>query len=551
MANPIVTVQVTQTVAPTPSELQKTGAILCTGETNLTPGTTALLTSPADLAPYLKQQVGLALTTVAWTSAYGGQVTASTAAPHNIPVDARFPVEIDGVSPSGYNGTFWATATAASAFTYYLSPNPGVETVPGTYVTNGSLQAKVGTFFAQGFQQSVYLLELGGGGVAAEVAVLETFINDSAQMFYSYLVPRTWDADPAFLSLVAQYENTTGKTYFFVTTTLANYTAYTPVMKDVIALIEAPQYGSWVADALTSATYLAGTVTAATAANHTVKPGDWFTIVGATPAAYNGVHQALPGTTGTALIWQQTTDPGGPATVMGSLKASVYGSAGIPPTEFTAAAAWWVTLNYSPSETSRVPPYSYSFLFGVTRFPQPGNGPLMTTLKSANINIVGYGAEGGISDNILLYGRTMDGKPFNYWYSVDWMQINIDLDLANAIINGSNNQINPLYYNQDGINRLEAVAANTGGSAIAFGLAIGSVKQVSLDPTIFLGNINAGYYAGQLVVNAVPFPMYSQAHPGDYAIGEYDGLSMVYTPMRGFEHLIFNINVTDFVATAV
>jgi hypothetical protein len=551
MANPIVTVQVSQTVAPTPSVLQKTGAMISSGGTNLSPGSYALLTQPDDLDQFLPTP--LALTTVAWSAAYGGQVTASTAAPHGIDVGDSFPVQIAGVSPGGYNGTFMAVASGASAFTYYLSPNPGVQTVAGTYQGGAAseLQAMVNTFFAQGFQQGVYVLELGATDVATQVALLEQTINASAQMFYSYLVPREWDSDPAFLSLIAQYENTTGKTYFFVTTTLATYQNYTSAMKDVVALIEAPSYSAFPQQDLASATWAVGTVTAATVAANNVRPGDWFTIVGAVPDGYNGIHQALPGTTGTALIWAQANDPGGAATTPGLLKASVYSSAGVPPTEFTAAAPWWVTLNYAPSGTNKVTPFSYTFLFGVTMFPPQGNGPLMTQLKAANINIVGFGGEGGISDRILLYGHTMDGKPFNYWYSVDWMQINIDLDISNAIINGSNNPVNPLYYNQDGINRLEGVAANTGSNGIAFGLALGSVKQVALDPVTFVNNINSGAYAGLLVVNAEPFPVYTAAHPGDYAIGEYDGLSMVYTPLRGFEHIVFNIHVTDFVSSAV
>ena len=550
MSNPIVTVQVTQTVAPTPSNLQKTGAMISSGGTNLTPGQTALLQQPTDLDNYLPAPT--ALTTVAWSSAYGGQVTANTAAPHGVTVGNHFTTTITGVSPIGYNGTFNAMASGPSAFTYYLSPDPGVQTVAGTYShpASSELQAMVGTFFAQGFQQSVYVIELGPPPVSAQIAVLQDFINNSVQMFYSYLVPRAWDADPNFLGLVAQYESTTGKTYFLVTTTLDTYDAYTDQMKNVVAMIEAPVYGAWAGNLLTAATWSPNSVTGTTTTAHGVKPGDWFQITGANPTTLNGLHQALPGTTGTSLMWQLVGDPG-TVTTPGTLKGSVYSSKGIPATEFSLAAAWWVTLNYQPSATNKVTPYSYSFLYGVTRFPQQGNGPLMDTLKAASINIVGYGAEGGISDTILLYGHTMDGRPFNYWYSVDWMQINIDLDISNAIINGSNNPINPLYYNQDGINRLEAVAAQTGSNAVAYGLALGAVKQVALDPLIFTDNINRGLYAGQLVVNAIPFPTYTAAHPSHYKIGEYDGLSMVYTPLRGFEHIVFNIHVTDFVAAAV
>ena len=41
--------------------------------------------------------------------------------------------------------------------------------------------------------------------------------------------------------MIAQYEAPTKLTYFFVTPTLANYTSFTPLMKNVVAQIEAPK----------------------------------------------------------------------------------------------------------------------------------------------------------------------------------------------------------------------------------------------------------------------------------------------------------------------
>lgn len=553
MTNPIVSVVVSQQVAPTPSTLQKTGAMISQGGTNLPPGSSTFVQQPSDLNPVA--DTPLALTTVVWGPEYGGTVTASTAAPLplTIPVGTRFQTTIAGVVPGGYNGMVWALATGASQFTYSRPINPGAQTVAGTYVgaPAGELNSMISTFFAQGFQQGVYVLELGAGTPAEGVAALSAFINSNDQMFYSYLVPRSWDANPDFLAMLATFEADTSKTYFFVTTTLATYTQYTNAMKDVVALVEAPQYGVWPADASVSSSWALG-VTTHTMTNPTgVKPGDWVTLTGFIPAAYNGVFMAQPGTTDTALVVNMPGSNPGAVTTQGRLAASVYGSAGVGIEEFTMAAAWWVTLNYNPGPTNRVPPYSYSELKDVTIFPTPGNQVAMAALKAASVNIVGSGAAGGITGAILMYGHTMDGKPFNYWYSVDWMQINIAIDIANAIINGSNTTVNPLYYNQDGINRLAGVAAGTGSRGISYGLALGRVVQVGIPQVDFLVNLNRGDYAGALVLNADPFASYLTAHPTHYAIGEYDGMTMVYTPLRGFEHIIFSIVVTDFIASAV
>ena len=547
--NNIVIVNVTQTQAPLPNKLQKIGALISQGGTTLGVGAYSLLTQLSDLTPLLAAP--LALTSVVWASTYGGQVTATTTVAHGIAVGQQFTTTIAGVEPAGYNGTYLCLATGASTFTYYLAVDPGSETVAGTYTPRNAaeLVAMATTFFTQGAQQGVYVLELGAGEPSVGVANLITFLAENDQFFYSYLTPRNWDGNSSFLALAATLTSTTAKTYFFVTTTLQNRSLYPATMKSVIKLVEAPVYGVWPANVITGATYAANAITYTTTTTHGVKPGDYFTITGFTPSTYNGTFMALPGTTGSTLIGAVAADPGSD-TVQGTLVASRYASTGIPATEFSHASDFWVALNYNPSTTNKVTPFSFAQLNGVTQFPLRGNAALLSLLKADNTNYVGTGAEGGITNAMLLWGRTCDGRPFNYWYSVDWMQINVQLNIANAIINGSNNPINPLYYNQSGINRLQQVAASTGGSAITFGLALGTVKLAELDGPEFGDNLNAGVYAGNLVVNAVPFVPYARANPSDYRIGLYSGLSMVYTPLRGFEQIIFNINVTDFVAAS-
>lgn len=549
MTNPIVTVNATQTTAPIPSKLQKTGALISQGGTTLGVGEYSLLTQLSDLTPLLS--AALALTSLTWASTFGGQVTAVTAVNHGIAVGEQFVTIIAGMVPAGYNGTYLATATSANGFTFYLTTDPGVQTTAGTYTPRnvGELVSMATTLFTQGYQQGVYVLELGAGAASVGISNLGTFITNNPNTFYSYLVPRNWDGVSSFMSLLSQFEATTAKTYFFVTTTLQNWQLYDATQKCVIAMIEAPNVGVWPSNAVLSATYGTGQVTLTTTTNHGIAPGQYFTVTGFSPDGYNGTFRAQPGTTGATLIYDVPSDPGAD-TVQGTVLASLYASNGIPATEFSLAAAFYVSLNYNPSNTNRVTPYAFAYLYGVTPFPTPGNSSILTQLKAGAINYVGTGAEGGITNTMLLWGYTKDGRPFNYWYSVDWMQINVDLNISNAIINGSNNPINPLYYNQTGIDRLQQVSASTGAQAIAYGLALGSVLQIGLDAPEFQNNLNRGDYAGNLVVNAIPFVPYARTNPSDYRIGKYAGLSMVYTPLRGFESIIFNINVTDFVAAA-
>jgi hypothetical protein len=127
------------------------------------------------------------------------------------------------------------------------------------------------------------------------------------------------------------------------------------------------------------------------------------------------------------------------------------------------------------------------------------------------------------------------------------VQINMAQALANEIINGSASPLNPLYYDQDGINRLQNRAIQVMTQAVSFGLALGTVTSTQLPANVFQSNVNAGLYAGQLPVNAEPFAVYSAENPSDYRIGRYAGLSAIVTPLRGFLNIFFDLTITNIV----
>ena len=456
MGNPIVITNVSQTVAPTPSTLQSTGAFISQGALNTAPGTVSLLTQLPDLTPLLVGELNV--TSITWST---NVATVTTAAPHGYTNADTLWITIAGASPIGYNGTFLCTVTGTSTFTYALGTGPSGSSSTGTYVTESGTEVvqMATTFFGQGANQAVYVLELGPGSPTDGVTYLTSWITAHPGFFYSYLVPRKWDAVAGYLAFLAGFENTNSKTYFFTTTTIGNYTNYTATMKCAVVMVEAPT---------------------------------------------------------------------------------------LPATEFSLAAPFQVALAYAPSSTNKVTPYAYSFLYGVTPYPTFGNSALLNTLLAAHTSYVGTGAEGGISNTILVGGATKDGNQFNYWYSVDWVQINGDLDLSNAVINGSNNPINPLYYNQIGINRLQQVGASLMGSGITFGLVLNPVVLTKLSSQDLVTALNTNRYGPATIVNAVPFIQYNQDNPSDYSIGKYAGLSVSYTTQNGFINLVFNINVSQF-----
>jgi hypothetical protein len=455
----IVQTNVSQILAPTPPTLQRTGAVISQGGTNLSSGTSALLTEPDDLTPILAAP--LALSSLAWSA---GAVLATTgiAIPGAAPGD-KFLTTIAGATPAGYNAKVWATVTGANTFTYPLASNPGVETVAGTYTPpgNGELLTMINSYYGQGSTQAVYVLELGPANGSTGPTALDAWITANPGVFYSYLVPKGWDTQANYLALIAKYENPTSKTYFFTTTTVATRGAYTALMKDVLAEIESP-----------------------------------------------------------------TT----------------------PITEFSAAATFQAALAYNPGSASRMTPFANKFLFGVTPYPLAGNNALLQTLYDQNFNVVGTGAEGGISTAALSGGATMDGNDFTYWYSADWTQINGKLVLANEVFNGANDSANPLWYDQNGINRLQDRVVKLFQAGVAFALLQGSVGRAQLDGVTFQQNFDDDLYVNQCIVNAVPFVIYTQQNPTHYKAGIYNGLQCVIIPKRGFKQIIFNLTVSSLIA---
>jgi hypothetical protein len=576
MAIPIVTINVSTQLAPTPPTLQKTGAIVSCGGTVLAANRFTLLTQLSDLTPFLP--VPAAVTSAVLST---GTVTVTTTVAHGIPTGTVFIGSLAGFTPTAYNVTqVQMTVTGASTFTFALGGSPGAVSIEGTWINNayvGVLKAAT-TFFAQGWNQGIYVLETGVTGIdptatTNEITALSNYIiaNPNSNytpgavgFFYIYALPKHWDntysatTNAALAALFALYESNTALTYFWATTTLDTYVNYTPQMKDVLALIESPVFGTYSAASLTVLAFTAvgsdnvppGYATATFSATPAgISAGMWVQFQGQLPSGYSGWHNVLL-TNSTTIEYPLTTNPGAES-ALGTLVANSYSSSGVGLNEFSIMATLWTVLNFNPSSTNRITPFNYSEVFGVTPFPSAGTSALTTTIQNAHVNFINTGAEGGIAGTFLWGGTTMDGQDFsNYWYGIDWLQINTNINLANAVINGSNNPINPLYYNQQGINRLQGVIASTVQSGITFGMFQGSIVLTSLDGPDLDAKLDNGDFAGQLVINAIPFPVYAAENPGDYAIGVYKGFSGIIVPQLGFNHIQVNFLVTELIALA-
>lgn len=546
----IVTVNTSVQTAPAPSLLQQTGALLSQGGTTNSPLTLSLLTQLSDLTPLLA--VAQSITGITQS---GGTATAVCASPHGIPVGDSAPLTISGATQTAYDGTFICTATTASDFTYTVpsgTATPATGTI--TYISHSvaTLTQMATTYFAQGNVNGVYVLELGTGTNEA-IANLSSYLSNNVGKLYAVLTPRHWDANSNLLSLLASYESPSAKFYFYVTTTLATYSVYTTQMKCVRALIESPALGTYAANALTAIAYTSGGVpgpysgyvTATTTSAHGVAIGQWFQLSGNSPTSYNGWFQAQTGTTGETLVFWVLSAIGS-ETALGTLVVNYYPNAGIGSTEFSLAANFYQWLVNNPSPTNKVAPFMWRFLYGVTPFPIAGFGSLLTTLKMANISVIGTGYQGGVSTAIDWWGTFLDGNQCGYWYSADWYQITLQLQMSNAIINGSNNPTNPTYLNQDGINTVQSVGGQVAQNGVTYGMGAGTVVLTELTAAQFTAAANAGSFAGQIVLNAIPFSSYYAGNQGQYQQGIYNGYSLTYAPLLGFESITVNLVVSTF-----
>jgi hypothetical protein len=433
MAN-IVVVNVSTQFAPTASNYQQLGNLVTQGGTTLAAGTKQLITQPSDLTPLLGN--ALTVTAAVWNT---GTVTITTATPHGINVGDTATWTIAGFVPTGFNGTFSVTSTTSNQFTYALSVNPGTAVTLGTAINAevAEVLSMVTTYFAQGTNNTIYVLELGEGSPAEGVTALTTYMVANPNDAYIYVVPRSWASEPTYVPLVNTYSGNTAMVYFFTTFNSGNATQASQFsgMKSFFGFVEDPS---------------------------------------------------------------------------------------TPVTEFTVCSVAYNILNRSPSNVNKVPPTQYMFLSGVTN--GSWGSASKAQWKTLNLNYAIKGSEGGVTNTILMGGVLGSGIFFNFWYSTDWSVINIHLALANEIINGSNSQINPLYYNQSGINRLQARVQQTLNSGISFGLLLSPAT-----------------------CNAVDFVTYTTSNPSDYASGEYDGLSATIVPQNGFTRVVFNLAVTDLI----
>ena len=91
--------------------------------------------------PLIASDNPVPLAGLAWNADDAGTVTATTAAPHVLPLGVPVDLTISLAVPTAYNGLYRVVATGPTTFTYPLADDPGIATVVGSWGREMSLTA--------------------------------------------------------------------------------------------------------------------------------------------------------------------------------------------------------------------------------------------------------------------------------------------------------------------------------------------------------------------------------------------------------------------------
>ena len=190
--------------------------------------------------------------------------------------------------------------------------------------------------------------------------------------------------------------------------------------------------------------------------------------------------------------------------------------------EYHASAYAYNLCNFVP-EAGRVNQLLYSGVYGLT--PWDLNDAQQNLYTDLNISLVIAAPTGTSVPAMIIGGESMDGLPddnhdLSWWRSINYCEIECQKALESEIIEGSNG-VNPLVYNQTGIDRLRQRAQS-----------------------VIRGAYKMGIIAEDSQVIAVDFQTYKAAHPDHWTLQQYNGLSVSVTPQRGFKSIILNLFIT-------
>lgn len=118
---------------------------------------------------------------------------------------------------------------------------------------------------------------------------------------------------------------------------------------------------------------------------------------------------------------------------------------------------------------------------------------------------------------VIMNGRQMDGKPWEYYYNYYHIEFEIKKKLSLLILNGVNNPVSALKYDQDGIDTIKANILSVLESEVALGTLTAYGKS---------WDSNTNSFVGQSEITSPEFYSYIAANPENYANEIIGGFKM-------------------------
>lgn len=172
-------------------------------------------------------------------------------------------------------------------------------------------------------------------------------------------------------------------------------------------------------------------------------------------------------------------------------------------------------LNFKILQGFKFNPINRVLLNGLTQYP-----------ANFIFNEVGYATIGN--------GRYTDGFAWDYWYQWDLTQLALQQKITQLLINGVNNPVNVIRFDQQGIDIINASVKSTLSEYIQLGCI--NTYAMALNPAnntlIGLNNINT-----------IDFNTYISQYPEKYQNEIYDGISFYVLINRYIRQCILNITL--------
>lgn len=194
--------------------------------------------------------------------------------------------------------------------------------------------------------------------------------------------------------------------------------------------------------------------------------------------------------------------------------------------QVAAGAVGYELSNYNPSSFNKVNPMTYRYLYSTTPMGDDTERLNKSLIDNYNTNLLVAPPINTTNAKSLLFpGILSDGNDFTYWYGIDYIRFYLIDQVTNLLITASNSSINPIYYDQTGINRIKDAVTNAMSNCASYGI------------------IQNNY-----TITATDFSTYVQANPSDYKSGLYGGIMIDVMPLKSLKHIKFYLNINDFIS---